>query len=277
MPEIRFRVTLAARCLALLAVSALLHSGLPAFAQNDGSRFAWGRIAGQRSTVVTTDGVKLFVIYSEARHSTATVVMVPMLGNTMEPFSELDFFLQRNGVGTLNFDLRGHGQSTGTLTGAIDYHSFDSGAEKGRAWSQIPSDIGAVCGFLQQRGVAPENIIIAGAGIGANATMLYAVSHPEIRRLILMSPADVYRGLTAWPAAEQLRGRDLLLVCSDNDTTSRQAAARIAKSAENNGNRVMVHIPPGSGTLHGNAMVDAPLSDLITRWVLLGQVETRNK
>lgn len=94
-----------------------------------------------------------------------------------EPFVKAAEQLSKKGFSTLLFDFRGHGKSSGdsakdfTITGQL-------------------TDIDTAVTFLKEH--KAEKIYLAGASFGAGATVLYAVTHPEITKLLLSNPALDY-------------------------------------------------------------------------------------
>lgn len=225
----------------------------------------WGHIEGTTVTIETSDGVRLVGLYRPARGTTLTVILTPMLANTIEPYCDLAAELQRRGIGTFAYDQRGVGQSICTTTGTISYQQFKN-APSGE-WARIVDDVDAVVNHLQTTGIAPENLAIVGASIGANAALLHSASAPRIRKLVLLSPGEEYRGLAVTEAAGQLAGRDVMIVTGDQDRYSHASSRRIAEIAGKSGARVKLEILP-TNRLHGTSLLKEPLPAQITNWLL---------
>ena len=225
----------------------------------------WGKIDGTTVTVETPDGVRLVGLYRPARGTTLTVILIPMLANTIEPYCDLAAELQRRGIGTFAYDQRGVGLSTRTTTGTISYKQFRN-APSGE-WVRIVDDLDAVVKHLQTLGIPPDNLAIVGASIGANAALLHYASHPRIRKLVLLSPGEEYRGLAVMEAAGRLAGGDLLIVTGDQDRYSHDSSRRIAELARKSGTRVKLEVLP-TNKLHGTSLLKEPLPAQITNWLL---------
>ena len=115
--------------------------------------------------------------------------------------------LAAEGIGALAIDLRGHGESTGTLPEgeAPDY-------------SVLVRDVTAARRYLSSRGdVQPSRVGIAGASIGANLAVLEAAADPA-SPVSRCSPRRLdYRGLRIDAAMKKYGARPALLIASDDD------------------------------------------------------------
>jgi alpha-beta hydrolase superfamily lysophospholipase len=177
--------------------------------------------AATRVTMRTDDGLSLAATWYEASSSPApAVILVHMLNRSR---SEWEVFAQRlasEGIGALAIDLRGHGESSGTLiSGEADY-------------SSMVLDVRAARRFLAQRtDVQQSRVGIAGASIGANLAVLAASTDATVASLALLSPSLDYRGLRIEAAARKIAGRPLLLVASDDDPYALRSARELQKTA----------------------------------------------
>lgn len=106
-----------------------------------------------------------------------------------EPFVKGAEELNKKGFSTLLFDFRGHGKSSGdsakdfSITGQL-------------------TDIDVAVQYLKDEGCT--TIFLAGASFGAGATVLYAVEHPEITKLLLSNPSLDYNRTVTKHFASQL-------------------------------------------------------------------------
>jgi len=88
--------------------------------------------------------------------------------------------LSKNGINVFQFDFRGCHKSEG---------------KQGLMNSQV--DIGAALTFLnstemmKKYNIDPENIIVGGYSYGGHMSMLFAINHPEIKRVISISGGDL--------------------------------------------------------------------------------------
>ena len=212
-----------------------------------------GGEAASRVTLRTDDGVSLVgTWYEPAAHPGPAVILVHMLNRSRkewEPFAER---LASEGIGALAIDLRGHGESSGTLiTGEADY-------------SSMVLDVKAARRFLAQRSeVQQSRVGVAGASIGANLAALEASTDPTVASIALLSPSLDYRGLRIEAAARKIAGRPMLLVASDDDPYALRSARELQKTA--GGIRELLVLKAAG---HGVPMLsrDQDLSRLLVDW-----------
>ena len=96
--------------------------------------------------------------------------------------------LNKVGVATLAIDLRGHGESVeiqkvGGAKLKLDYEKFSDAEHQA---SRL--DVDAAMNFLKSKGFLEENIVLAGASIGANLTLDAMYRYHKISRGVLLSP-----------------------------------------------------------------------------------------
>jgi alpha-beta hydrolase superfamily lysophospholipase len=137
--------------------------------------------AAQRVTFKTDDGVVIAgTWYEPASRSGPAVILVPMLHRSRHDFDGLASQLASAGIGALAFDLRGHGESQGTI-----------GADLG----EMVADVQAARRFLAGRGDVTGRVGLAGASLGASLAAIAAAGDPTISSLALLSPTLDYRGV----------------------------------------------------------------------------------
>ncbi|TSC65675.1 MAG: alpha/beta hydrolase [Candidatus Berkelbacteria bacterium Gr01-1014_85] len=101
--------------------------------------------------------------------STNVAIIAHGWGGNRETFLDLAQYLQRNGINVLTFDMRGG-------TGQNSYGQREAG------------DIaGAVRWLIDNKQFTSRNIVLIGNSMGGAASIDYAVNHPQIRGLILIS------------------------------------------------------------------------------------------
>lgn len=223
---------------------------------------------GERQEILTSDGVRLVARYVPAKGSTITVVMLPMLGNTAEAYAQLQARFESRGVASLVYDLRGQGESSSTLAGAlVDYHRF-ANAPQGE-WGKLSQDVGMVVDFLARtQGATSQSVVLIGASIGANAALNYAAGHKEISKVVLLSAGEEYRGLESLSAAQSYGARPLLILCGKRDGYAAQSSEKIAERAKQGGAQVTLKFY-NTGD-HGTAMLNSSVQEEIVAWVVDG-------
>jgi pimeloyl-ACP methyl ester carboxylesterase len=227
----------------------------------------WGQYSGQRFEVTTTDGVKLIGYYTPPRNTTATVVFLPMVANTMEHFWPLVQSLQQKGIGTLLYDHRGHGESSATLTGNLSYKNFTS-----ENWQQLQPDFEQILDWEKAHVAANQETVLVGAGIGANIALVSAAAHPEIKTLVLLSPGINYKGIQPMPAAAMLGSRKVLIMCGSVDKYAADSSRKIAATARQSGASVKEVYLKGvvKDILHGSSLLVMPNYRSVANWITTG-------
>ena len=66
-------------------------------------------------------------------------------------------------------------------------------------------------------GINPAQLIVIGAGIGANLGLNACVDQPGCVGMVLLSPGLDYRGITTAEAMARLTARPVLITASEND------------------------------------------------------------
>lgn len=156
-------------------------------------------------TLTTQDGWKLAAVYQPAQSEKQTVILLHDLNKNKEAFASLKESLSKNGFGYLALDLRGHGQST--TEGSV--RSF---AKEGvdNQFNKMTRDVDAAIGFLKEKRISPEQIILLGAGLGANVAAKSTSFWPDISAIALISPSANVRGVLAIPPMRLYKGNILI-------------------------------------------------------------------
>lgn len=146
--------------------------------------------AAQAATFATKDGWTIAAAYRPASKDAATVILAHGVGSANGEWTRFAETLAANGVGTLALDLRGHSGSRRGPPGSTDYTGFN-----GRAWAAAVEDLRAAAAWLKSRGVPDAHIAFGGASIGANLASIVAAERKSTPFLLLLSPAENYRGV----------------------------------------------------------------------------------
>ena len=206
--------------------------------------------ATQRVSIRTEDGITLAgTWYEPSTRPAPAVVLVHMLQKDRRDWDSLAIRLAAQGVGTLTFDLRGHGESQGTRPEDL---------------SVMVQDVRAARRFLVGlTDVVPGRLGLAGASLGANLAALLAAGDSSITSVALLSPSLDYRGVRIEPAVRKLAGRPLLLVAGDDDPYAVRSVRDLHKAT---GGKAETALLPGAG--HGTTMLlrDPGLPGRLVDW-----------
>jgi pimeloyl-ACP methyl ester carboxylesterase len=197
-----------------------------------------GRPVAASSHMVTfraADGTQLAAdLYEPQAQPAPAVVLVHMLTRSRLDWVATAERLQDAGILALTVDLRGHGQSGGSLDPAGDL-------------APMQRDVQAAVAFLKSRNtVATGRLGIAGASLGAQLAVLVAASDPSIRSLALLSAGGDYRGLRIEAALRKVN-RPVLLVAGSDDPYALRSAATL--SATGVGRETLTLQGAGHGTI----------------------------
>ena len=189
--------------------------------------------AAQRVTFRTDDGVVIAgTWYEPASRSGPAVILVPMLHRSRHDFDALASQLASAGIGALTFDLRGHGESQGTI---------------GTDLGEMVADVQGARRFLAGRGDVTGRVGLAGASLGANLAAIAAAGDPTISSLALLSPTLDYRGVRVEAAMKKYGARPVLMVASDEDGYASRSVRDLAKGQR--GREVLSLTGAGHGTV----------------------------
>jgi dienelactone hydrolase len=208
----------------------------------------------QRVIIRTDDGVSLAGTWYEPNaRSAPAVILVHMLHKSRRDWDSVAARLASEGIGALAIDLRGHGESTGTL-------------QEGETpdYSSLVRDLTAARRYLTSRpDVLQSRVGIAGASIGANLAVLAASADGSIASLALLSPSLDYRGLRIEAAMKKYGNRPALIVASDDDPYAMRSSKDLQKAG---GGTREIHVLPHAG--HGTVMLghDPDLTRTLVDW-----------
>ena len=208
----------------------------------------------QHVTIRTEDGVSLAgTWYEPGTRQAPAVILVHMLHRNRSDWESLATRLSSEGIGALAIDLRGHGESSGTI---------DSGEPAD--YSALVRDVVAARRYLTSRtDVQQTHIGILGASIGANLAVLEASADSSIVSVALLSPSVDYRGLKIDAAMKRYGARPALFVASDDDPYAVRSSKDLQKTGP--GVRELLVL---SHAGHGTPMLsrDADLARAIVDW-----------
>lgn len=185
----------------------------------------------------TDDGVTIIGNYWKG--SGNAVLLLHMLPATKESWNEFAEKLNDEGFTVLAIDLRGHGESTNN--GTLNYKTFTDAQHQASI-----KDVEAAVSYLKKQGAT--NISIAGASIGANLALVYQSEHQEIKKTILLSAGENYRGVVTGPAAEALQEDQKVFFIEGSSDPSSAGTADVLSSALSGDREVMIYNTSAHGT-----------------------------
>jgi alpha-beta hydrolase superfamily lysophospholipase len=127
----------------------------------------------------TTDGVIIGASYYPSE-SNDGLILLHMTGKTRRSYDNVAKELMER-YKIISIDFRGYGDSDGESVDMTE-----------KEFKNLVLDVEAAEKVLREQGV--KTINIAGASLGANVALLYAVDHP-VDKLALLAPGSVLRGL----------------------------------------------------------------------------------
>jgi alpha-beta hydrolase superfamily lysophospholipase len=203
--------------------------------------------ASQRVSFRTDDGVVLAATWYEPPSRGPAVILIHMLHRSRRDFDALATRLASEGIGALALDLRGHGESQGSL---------------GQDFAPMVADVKAARRFLAGRSDVTGRVGLLGASLGANLAALEAADDPGVASLALLSPSLDYRGLRIEAAMRKFGTRPVLMVASDDDAYASRSARDLEKGSRG---REVLHLTAAG---HGSTMLerDASLMGSLVDW-----------
>ena len=195
------------------------------------------------------DGLVLQATYYSAPVRPApAVLMLHQRGRDRTTWDALALRLQAAGYAVLTVDQRGHG-ATG---GAEDWALAQEDARDALAMlSELP-------------GIAPGQLIVIGASVGANLGLNACAELPGCAAAVLLSPGLDYRGVTTAGAMARLGARPVLIVASEGDGNNPADSITLERMAA--GDHQLVILPEAG---HGTDMLlkTPDLAERVVAWL----------
>jgi len=222
----------------------------------------------EKLSLLTEDGVKIAGIYHKVKDSKIAVLLLHMMPATKESWNDFAKKLNEAGFSTLTIDLRGHGESTlQEINGkrkTLDYKYFSDPEHQ-----ESILDVEAASEFLEKEGFDLKHQYLVGASIGSNLAFEFASMHPEVKKIVLLSPGLDYHGLKAKDYLAKIQKDQLILAAvSKNDYYAYNSVKTLEKIAQGKGLNFQVVYYKDAG--HGTNMFDKEkpdLADLILRFI----------
>lgn len=187
---------------------------------------------------LTGDSLELhaWLTVTDGRGEAPLLITLPMRGHThstYEPFIEkvFEYFVAdttgRPRPYILNIDMRGHGESRSLGGNAIDYSDMSNDQ-----YRRMPFDIAELANSLiadSRYSISTKGVMIVGASIGANVSIMAAELIPGTYRVVMLSPGINYHGLSPDSAIKDCKS-EVLILAGKQDGYSFKSSMRLAKA-----------------------------------------------
>ncbi len=217
----------------------------------------------ERITYITPDEVTIVGDWLPAPTMIGAVLLLHMMPLKRDSWALFLRALNKRGLGGLAIDLRGHGESVERPNGTkLDFRNFSDNENQSTIW-----DIIGGVDWLRKRGIEREQIMLAGASIGANLCLRELAEEPTIPGAVLLSPGADYRGLKALEDVEKISGSQALFIASsEEDKDSFISSRRLFELAPST-NKIFL---PYKGAGHGTSMFTSvpELMEKAADWLL---------
>ena len=208
----------------------------------------------------TEDGVNIIADWFLPSEIQTAVLLLHMLPADKKSWTSLTEKLNTAGFATLAIDLRGHGESTKSDLGLLDYKKFTDAEHQA---SRL--DVIAAVNFLKEKGFEKKNIALIGASIGANLALDYLGRNEEIKTAVLLSPGLDYRGLVTQPIIGKLiPNQSVFIAVSEEDSYSFNSSKILAQAT-----KIKKELKLFKDAGHGTAMFseEPQLEQEIVEWL----------
>jgi dienelactone hydrolase len=206
--------------------------------------------AGQTVAINSPDGLVLIGTYCEAeKPGTPAILLLHQWQSDRHSWDDFAKEMQRDGFNVLSIDGRGFGESPMKTDGST--------VAAGRTDADVKAmlgDVDAAFNFLsKQKNVDPKRVGIIGASYGSSLAIIYAVDHPNVAAVALMSPGTNYFGnMQTEPAIAKYGDRPLFMTAAEDDPDSFNSVTKLNDATGEPRRAVVVTVPKGG---HGTALL----------------------
>ena len=194
--------------------------------------------------------------YPVSKPNAPAIILLHAQGGNRGDWEPFALRAQRDGYCVVAPDIRGHGDSA---CAGRSYRAFEK-----EDWLLAEHDVRRLKQKALDDGCDPNNIFLAGAGIGANLALRYALTDPQIQAAVLFSPGESYLGVSMPGLGLEARRLPILVIAAEGDSYSAQSAERLHRDASGY-TELRLHAGTAFGT---DLLVGAPESaNLVFRWL----------
>jgi alpha-beta hydrolase superfamily lysophospholipase len=189
-----------------------------------------------------------------------------MFGGKKEDWGDFPAAAAKAGYGVLAIDMRGHGKSENPL--AKDREKKDVSKWGKDEWMNVLKDIKAAKTLLAgKEEVNAKKIVLVGAEVGANLSLVYAADDAEVRGVAVLSPGEVYKGVSVSDAIGKY-DRPLFGAASNEETYSARSLEKLMKQARHKIHNHVMYQAAGKGTkMFGNEDRPGDLTVELLAWL----------
>ena len=171
---------------------------------------------------------------------------------SQEDYAAFSDKLKSAGFGYLALDLRGHGKST-------NKGSYKAFAKEGvdNDYNKMTRDVNAAMDYLKGRGIAEENVVFIGAGLGANVAAKSASLWPGIAGLAMLTPVTNLRDVLPIPALRVYKGYTFFACAADDKKAFLEASLM----------RNVAFLSAGEGKVTFATAYDKESHEMLDKWL----------
>jgi len=208
----------------------------------------------------TFDGVIIKANYfPSSAEQPVGVILLHMLGQDKSSWNEFASKLQENGFTVLAIDFRGHGESILQDSKTLNWNKFSE-----TEFNLMTQEVASAKSFLTKKGINEDRVFIAGASLGANIALNYAITDSQLKGIALLSPGLNYKGVLTLLAVRKIVSTPVLFVASNEDSYAFSSAKQLFN--ETIGSEKQLMLLEGKG--HGSEMLkDENVSATIINWL----------
>ncbi len=220
--------------------------------QAEGQKTAYG----EQISFETEDRFLIFGTYYP-KEGARPIILLHMLSMDRSSYNEFAKILNEK-YAVLSSDLRGHGQSTTSMSlRGTNWNEFSDDD-----FRDMVKDVKGAKELLKAKGIDVDNLIIIGASIGANTALNYASEDDDVKAVVLLSPGLDYRGVKTEEAMKNYSGKALIMA-GEKDTESAEDSRKLKEIA---GERAELKIY--SGDEHGTELLFRyDTNDFVLKWL----------
>lgn len=220
-------------------------------------------LPGEAVELKTEDGWVIHGKYQAAQPGRLTIVLLHGRGQRKELWIRFAKVLEKEGLGYLAIDFRGHGESgIGPDGQPAPWRKFKV-TKTQNDYEGLSRDLAAAATWLAVKAVPEESIGIVGADVGGSIGLKFAAipAHQKIPLIVLLSPGTHYQEITTVNAVRFYKNRPILMIYSEDDRFSSRDTPVLfgfAKMAAGHKNAMLVSIPkvPGIKLPQTKAVID---------------------
>ena len=199
----------------------------------------------------TSDGVTISGSYAPAAASDKpTVVLIQDETGDRDAFNDFSSQLGKQGYGILTYDNRGKGKSTQKRNPKGNREWLWK--NDGEGYRKMVGDLGEVLkAYKKETGVEDNQIVLVGAGLGANIAINYAAQNPDLGGTVLLSLKAENKGIDSREAMDGYieQGRPVLMVYAWDETSRVKTMNRRAYQKATDNDQILLSSPEMESTM----------------------------